>query len=202
MRRYRRMVVSDRLIPFLAAGVGLLALAGAVIVQTNAEARSRAVLAELGKVQASIAALGQRADALAAADDDGTAAGLLALQSRMDKLEADWKTRAESPAAAVPAPAAAPGLAQAASTEIDPSAPTTDCIPVGTRFMVTPNETYPICQVATPLKVGAIAADTVDIVGAGVIAETGFGTLVGTKCTVMVFSADAAGFAEVRVTCL
>ena len=44
MRRHRRMVLIDRVIPFLAAGVGLIALAGAVVVQLNAEARTAALL--------------------------------------------------------------------------------------------------------------------------------------------------------------
>ncbi len=180
--------------------MGLIALGGAVIVQMDGSARSRAVLEELGKVRTSIEGLEQRADALAAADDDGTAAGLLALQDRMNRLEADWQTQQQA-AAALPAAPAPGGEAATASTEIDPSLPTTDCIPLGTRFMVTPNETYPLCQTKTELKVGMITGESVDITGAGQIVETGFGAIVGTGCTVMVFSAEAEGFAEVRVTC-
>ena len=51
------------------------------------------------------------------------------------------------------------------------------------------------------MQVGQITADAVEIDGAGMVVETGFGSLVGTSCTIMVFSADEAGFAEVRVTC-
>ena len=51
------------------------------------------------------------------------------------------------------------------------------------------------------VQVGMITADTVDVVGAGTIVETGFGALAGTTCTIMVFSADSAGFAEMRVSC-
>ena len=67
--------------------------------------------------------------------------------------------------------------------------------------MVTPNETFPICQSKAVIKTGMITADTVDIDGIGQVVETGFGNIAGTSCTVMVFSADEAGFAEVRVTC-
>lgn len=200
MRRYRRLVLIDRLIPFLAAVVGLVALAGAVAVQLNTDAKTRAVTEAVVALQASVDALGKRADTLATPADDGTAAGLLALQDRMVKLEADWTTQQAAAAAAPVAPGA---LAPASTTtaEVDPSLPTTDCIPLGTRFMVTPGESYPICQSKAVVRTGLITGDTVSIEGTGQVVETGFGNIAGTSCTIMVFSADEAGFAEVRVTC-
>lgn len=206
MRRYRRLVLIDRTIPFLAAFVGLIALAGAVVAQMSSEARTQAVTSEIAAVKASLEALTQTASSGAPADD-GTAEGLLALQDRMNRLESDWQTQKDAVAVAVPtAPAvAAPGAAPASqpteTAAIDPNLPTTDCIPLGTRFMVTPNETYPLCQSKQQVKVGAITGDAVDVAGAGTIVETGFGNLGGSNCTVMVFSADPAGFAELRVTC-
>lgn len=200
MRRYRRLVLIDRLIPFLAAIVGLVALAGAVAVQLNTDAKTKAVTEAVVALQASVDALGKRADSLATPADDGTAAGLLALQDRMVKLEADWTTQQ---AAAAAAPVTPDALAPASPTtaEVDPNLPTTDCIPLGTRFMVTPGESYPICQSKAVVKTGLITGDTVSIEGIGQVVETGFGNIVGTSCTIMVFSADEAGFAEVRVTC-
>lgn len=196
MRRYRRLVLIDRLIPFLAAIVGLVALAGAVAVQLNTDMKTKAVTDGLAELRTSVDELGKRA---ATPVDDGTAAGLLALQDRMMKLESEWTARQ---AAAAAAPATVPGTADTTATaEIDPSLPTTDCIPLGTRFMVTPGETYPLCQSKAVIKTGMITADTVTIDGVGQVVETGFGTIAGTSCTVMVFSADEAGFAEVRVTC-
>jgi hypothetical protein len=147
-----------------------------------------------------VEALGKRADVLAVpAADDGTAAGLLALQDRMVKLESEW-TAQQAATAAAPA-TLTPGDAPATAAEIDPNLPTTDCIPLGTRFMVTPGESYPICQSKAVVKTGMITADTVSIDGIGQVVETGFGNIAGTSCTVMVFSADEAGFAEMRVTC-
>ncbi|MDP3315854.1 MAG: hypothetical protein Q8M47_07285 [Devosia sp.] len=206
MRRYRRLVLIDRVIPFLAAFVGLIALAGAVTAQLSAEARTQAVATEIAAMRSSIDALAQGTAALPApAADDGTAEGLLALQDRMARLESDWQVQKDlaltlltSPAAD---PAAAPADVPAQAAAIDPDLPTTDCIPLGTRFMVTPNETYPLCQSREQVQVGMITADTVDVIGAGTIVETGFGALAGTTCTIMVFSADAAGFAEMRVSC-
>lgn len=206
MRRYRRLVMIDRFIPFLAAFVGLIALAGAVTTQLSSEARTRAVTAELASVKASVDQLVQTMAATAPEPvDDGTVEALLALQDRMVKLEADWEAQkalaASLPAAPSATDPAAPGDQPATEAAIDPNLPTTDCIPLGTRFMVTPNETYPLCQSRQQVRVGMITADTVEVVGAGTIVETGFGTLAGSTCTVMVFSADPAGFAEMRVTC-
>ncbi len=204
MRRYRRLVLIDRIIPFLAAFVGLIALAGAVTAQLSSEARTRAVTAEIAAVKASIDQLVQNTASLPAAEpvDDGIAEGLLALQDRMVRLEADWEAQKEL-AAALPAATdpTAPADQPAQAAEIDPNLPTTDCIPLGTRFMVTPNETYPLCQSRQKVQVGMITGDTVEVVGAGTIVETGFGALAGSTCTIMVFSADAAGFAEMRVSC-
>ena len=206
MRRYRRLVLIDRMIPFLAAFVGLIALAGAVVVQISSEARTQAVTAEIAAVKSSIDALTRQTANVAAPADNGTAEGLLALQDRMNRLESDWQAQkqvvASTPFAAPATPAvAASGDQPTETAAIDPNLPTTDCIPLGTRFMVTPNETYPLCQSKQQVKVGIIAADTVEISGAGMIVENGFGTIAGSNCTVNVFSADAAGFAEMRVTC-
>jgi len=206
MRRYRRLVLIDRVIPFLAAFVGLIALAGAVTAQLSAEARTQAVATEIASMRSSIDALAQGTAALPApAADDGTAEGLLALQDRMARLEIDWQAQKDLaltlPTLPAVDPAAAPADVPAQAAAIDPDLPTTDCIPLGTRFMVTPNETYPLCQSREQVQVGMITADTVDVIGAGTIVETGFGALAGTTCTIMVFSADAAGFAEMRVSC-
>lgn len=202
MRRHRRMVLIDRVIPFLAAGVGLIALAGAVVVQLNAEARTAALTSEISELRKVVEQIGVRTEAIALAQDDGTAAGLLALQDRMVGLESQVAVAAAN-VDAVPL-ALRPGADAAAETavaEIDPNLPTTDCIPLGTRFVALPDESYPLCQSATVLKVGAITGETVLVEGAGPIVETGFAKIVGTECTVMVFSADIEGFAEMRVNC-
>lgn len=205
MRRYRRLVLIDRIVPFLAAFVGLIALAGAVTAEMSSEARTEAVVAQIAEMKASIDQMSQQTSKLpAAAADDGTAEGLLALQDRMNKLEAGWQAQKELSAALPAAPDGAtdaPTDQPAKAAAIDPNLPTTDCIPLGTRFMVTPNETYPLCQSKQKVEVGMITNETVDVIGAGTIVETGFGALAGSTCTVMVFSADAAGFAEMRVSC-
>ena len=201
MRSHRRLVVTERVIPFLAAAVGLLALAGAVIVQVDARQRAEQVSQELARIRLSLDLLSQRTEAVAGAADNGTAEGLLALQDRMNKLEEDWANR-PPPVAAVAGPAADPALAAAEPAAIDPDLPTTDCIPKGTRFMGVTGESYTICQSPAVVRVSAVTADSVVVEGAGVITETTSGSLAGTSCTLMVFSADVEGFAEMRVNCL
>lgn len=207
MRRYRRMVLIDRIVPFLAALVGLIALAGAVVVELNAQQRAVLVSRELTRIRLIIDRLSQRAETLAAAVDDGTAEGLLALQDRMNSLEEEWSGRqAAAPNGAAPALGGAAGTAETAIAEgapaaIDPNLPTEDCIPLGTRFMAVTGESYAICQSPAVIRVNGITGDNVVVEGAGVITETGFANLAGTTCTLMVFSADIEGFAEMRVNC-
>ncbi len=196
MRRYRRLIVIDRVIPFLAALVGLVALAGAVVVQVNADTKARANAAAVAELRAAVEALAAAPLADTTPPDDGTAEALLALQDRLMAIESAW---ADQAAAFASAPAVTSDAT--ATAEIDPSLPTTDCIPLGTRFMVIPNETFPLCQSRAVLRTGVITDDTVSFQGVGTIVETGFGAIPETTCTVMVFSADAAGFGEVRVTC-
>lgn len=202
MRRYRRTLLIDRIISFLAAFVGLVALAGAVIVQFNVAAQNQQLSEEMARLRLSLELLTQRTEELAAVADDGTVEGLLALQGRMDALEEEWAALPEQPASTgdTAAAAAGPDEDNAART-IDPAWPTEDCIPTGTRFMAMVGDRFPICRTPAVVSVSAITGDTVLVEGAGTIVETGFGALAGTSCTLMVFSADAEGFAEMRVTC-
>jgi len=213
MHRYRRLLVIDRLIPFLAALVALVAMAGMITVELN----SRAARAELSSQLADLkAALEQGAPTTTSASAEGSSSEITAqisaladriagIEGKVMTLETTAETASAAPAGlAIPDTVAAAGGDDTAATEtaaIDPSLPTTDCIPLGTRFIVTPGETYPLCQSKSVIQVGNITAESVEVQGAGAIVKTGFATLVGTKCTVMVFSADPAGFGELRVTC-
>lgn len=193
----------DRAIPFLAALVGLIALGGAVLVEFNAQQRAEVMSEELARIRLDIERLTQGAQALIGAADNGTAEALLALQDRLSSLEKQWQERPATAAITAPSAAAAAdeSPAPAPTAAVDPDLPTQDCIPPGTRFMAVTGESYPICQTPAVVRVNGITADNVVVEGAGVITETGFGNLSGTTCTLLVFSADIEGFAEMRVTC-
>lgn len=201
MRADRRLVLIDRLIPFLAALVGLVALAGAVVVQSNVSAQNAAIREEISAARNALDLVRRRTENLSARldasgepADDGTAEALLALQDRMVKLEEAART---APLAA-PAPLT-PG--DAAERPIDPSLPTADCIPQGTRFMVTLEDGYPICQSTITVKAAAISAELVALDNGVTLVPGTPSPLPGGDCTASLFSADPAGFAELRVDC-
>ena len=83
---------------------------------------------------------------------------------------------------------------------VDADGPTTDCIPLGTRFMGTTGDKFPICKTKLVVKVAAVTDGLATIAGPGDIAPGAFGAL-DKGCSVMVFSADTSGYAEMRVTC-
>jgi hypothetical protein len=199
--RRRSLGLLDSAVPLLAALVGLIALAGAVLVEMRTDERTRQVAADIAALKGTIAQLRNDTEAVARAQDNGTVEGLLALQDRIARLEEAAKAAAAQPplAPATLPPTAAPESG-AAATPVT-AGPTTDCIPVGLRFMAAPNQNYPMCGSGIVLKVGTIGPGTVDFTGTGTVAASGFGTIPGSKCTVMVLSADEAGFAELRVSC-
>jgi hypothetical protein len=195
----------DRVIPFLAALVGLLALAGAVFVQASATTRNQLVREEIAAVRDDIERLAARvaansgSDATAAADS-GMIDAMLALQDRMNALEAAWADRPQ------PDPAR-DGMEEGefasadGSTAIDAEWPTDDCIPIGTRFMASVGDELAICRSPVVVAVSAVTDDNVLVEDTGLITETAFKTIPGSNCRLTVFSADAAGFAEMRVSC-
>jgi hypothetical protein len=196
------MVLIEKLIPFLAAMVGLVALAGAVVVQTNVTAQNDAVRAELAAARQAMETVVQRTEALSTRLDatgqpanDGTAEALLALQDRMVKLE----EAAKAAPLVTPAPLATDN--QAADAPVDPNLPTDDCIPQGTRFMVTMNSENPICQSRVVITASAISGDMVALDNGVMLVPGTPSPLPGGDCTATVISTDAEGFAELRVDC-
>jgi HAMP domain-containing protein len=189
----RRGAVIDRIILWLAVIVGLVALVIAAVVQFTAASERARTAQEMARLQLSIGLLTQRIEALTDAVDDGTAEGLLALQDRMNRLEDEWTAQ--------PAATATAAAGDNSGRVIDPAWPTEDCIPTGTLFMAMVGDQFPICQSPAVVSVSAITGDTVLVEGAGSIVETGVGTLSDTNCTLTILSADAEGFAEMRVNC-
>lgn len=194
----------DRVISLLAALVGLIALAGAVMVEIHGQTERQAIVNELAALRTELAELGTRpapTGAPVTQTDPGYADALLALQSRIVTLEQAAKagtlaTEVASPAAPAPTEASVPTGAGSTAAE----GPTEDCIPLGTRFMGETGQSYPMCRSTTVITVSDVTDGTAIIEGAGPIVAGGFGKLGFNGCTIMVFSA-LSGFAEMRVTC-
>lgn len=121
--------------------------------------------------------------------NDGTIDAILALQKRVNALEE---------AAKGPLPTPSP-MTTSRTQLLDE--PTSDCIPIETRFVALPGESYPICRTPEVIKLTNITADTVTTDNGASIAEGGFTRLAFGNCTLLVISADVEGFAEMRVTC-
>jgi hypothetical protein len=210
----------DRLIALLSALVALIALGGALLVNNAANATMQRQATEIAELRASLTLLNQSppagsAPAQFAPDDDGTADALLALQRRIAALEQSSKDQASELEAArtalanlssAAAPATEVATAEPPQQSASPAAltsdgPTTDCIPLGTRFMAQSGDSFPICKTRAVVTVSSVSDGSAIVEGAGPVAAGGFGNLPVQGCTVMVFTADVSGFAEMRVTC-
>jgi hypothetical protein len=216
----------DRLIALLAALVGLIALGGALLVHNSATATMQRQATEIAALQealksapASASASTQSTPAPVAAPDSKTAETVAALERRIASLESTASAQATELAAAratldaradimssAPEPATEVAEAEQPKSSATPAAltadgPTKDCIPLGTRFMSQTGDSFPICKTSVVVNVSSVSEGTAIVEGAGPVAAGGFANLPVQGCTVMVFTADAAGFAEMRVSC-
>lgn len=215
----------DRLIALLAALVGLIALGGALLVHNSATAVMERQAAEVAQLKASLDLINQRVavssppreSTAAKEQSDGTSEALLALQNRIVTLENTTRVQASelaearealANAAAVPSSAVQVAITseQPASSDapaaLSADGPTTDCIPLGTRFMAQAGDSFPICKTKVVVEVSGVTETSALVTGAGPIAAGGFANLPTQGCTIMVFSADTSGFAEMRVSCV
>jgi hypothetical protein len=67
--------------------------------------------------------------------------------------------------------------------------------------MTQTGDSFPICKTNVVVNVSSVTEGSAIVEGAGAVAAGGFANLAAQGCTVMVFTADAAGFAEMRVSC-
>jgi hypothetical protein len=215
----------DRLIALLAALVGLIALGGALLVHNSATAVMQRQATEIAGLKAALngtlsaAPVEQQAASSPAssppvATDNRTAETIAALEGRVAVLEQTANTQAAELAAARAALDARADLpiTDVAAAEPPPSSanpaaysedgPTTDCIPLGTRFMAQSGDSFPICKTTAVVSVSAVSEGSAIVEGAGAVAAGGFANLGVQGCTIMVFTADISGFAEMRVSCV
>ena len=104
----------------------------------------------------------------------------------------------EVSAAGLSSSASSSALASSSPAE---SGPLADCIPTGTRFVGKPGDSFAICKTPIVVKIAAVSDGIATVAGVGPIEAGSFGDFPGKGCSVMVFSADATGFADLRVTC-
>ena len=218
----------DRVISLLAALVGLIALAGAVLVATNGDLERRQLATQIAQLKTGMALTNQRAPDAASPSSaslpaiDDMASSIKQLEARIGTLEATIASQASALAAAPAASSSSASSSGSASTEensvamLQPSempsqsanpaalsadGPTKDCIPLGTRFMVKAGDNFPICKTKVVVKVAGVSDGLATLIGAGDIAAGATVPLSVAGCQAMVISADLSGYAELRVTC-
>lgn len=185
----------DRVISLLAALVGLIALAGAILVEVHGQSERGQLTASITELNRKVSEFGVKLET--PDQEDGTVDALLALQDRIAALEKAAKAQV------VPAAPTNTATGDAASVSaITADGPTTNCIPIGTRFMAKADEATAICRTDVVVRISEVTDGIAMIDGAGAVNAGAFGRLGFGGCTVMVFSADLiSGYAELRVTC-
>lgn len=168
--------------------VGVAALAAAAWVYADTRREIGRLRTDIAQIRLSLELFGRQqgttpAPAPAAPPD------LADIIERLDILEQTWRS--------APAPVAAPPATAA------PAAGDGDCLPTGTRFLVTSGDVYPVCGVGAEVAVAAVDDGFITLADSTVIARGGTFPLAGTACMLSVVSAgpELGGYAEIRVTC-
>ena len=170
--------------------VGVSALAASAWVYGETRRETLRLSTDMAQMRLSLELFARQQGAPSATDS----ASLSDLSNRLAILEANWRDAPPPVAASTPAAAAATPTAASDG----------DCLPTGTRFLVSAGDSYPVCGVAGTVEIGAVDNGFLTLGDGTVIAAGGNIGLPGTACMIGVVSAGAdgmTGFAEIRVTC-
>lgn len=188
-RKRPRRLPRGTLLSFVVGLVGIAALATSAWVYSQTQRDLMRLSTDIAQFRLSLELYGRQQGTPSGTD----AASLQDLANRLAILEQNWRS---------PAPAALPELPTAPTAAAPANAG--DCLPTGTRFLVTAGDSYPICGVAGTVEIGAVDNGYLSLRDGTVIAAGGTIGLPGSACMIGVVSAgenDMTGFAEIRVTC-
>ncbi|MGV8856018.1 MAG: hypothetical protein ACOH2L_15395 [Devosia sp.] len=178
--------------------VGLAALGATVWVYAETQREIKRVSTDIAQIRVSLelygrqqAAGGNTASSTTINDDR-----LLDLSNRLALLEANLRNPAAAGAAgpAVTAPTGTVGAVASGG----------DCLPTGTRFMVSAGDSYPVCGTPGTVSISSVDDGYITLADGTVIAQGGTIALAGTKCMLGVLPSQGdglSGFAEIRVAC-
>jgi len=190
------MPLMARLLLFLVGLVAVAAIAVSAWIYADTKRQLIAMATDIAQLRVSLDLYGQRAMAAApaaptAAPDDSQ---LQDLSNRLAILEENWRNQAASPAppaTAAAAPAAGGG-------------PVDDCVPAGTRFLVSSGDSYAICGTEAMIEVSQVEASHVSLSNGTIIPAGGTALLPDTSCSVAVMASGPeglTGYADIRVSC-
>lgn len=195
-----------RLLSVVSVLLGLLGLVAAYLVWTDYQGELRRISSELAQMKVSVQLLAQRpvvtepSAAEPASVENADARAIEELATRIAALE----EAAKAPVVASTAPVSADdttALAALPPAEGEAAPEEGDCIPQGTRFVLTPGDGFKICGVTASLTLNEVGEGVADFAGVGPVMQGSMGKLNGSACSVSLLSSMVDGFAEIRVTC-
>lgn len=196
----RRRLPLANVLSFVVGLVGIAAIGAATWVYVETQRDIDRISTDIAQIRLSLELFGQRNPAGAATTGGGDS--LLDLSNRIAILEQNWRGSIFTPGDATVQAAPTPGFTPPPTQPAAASAG--DCLPTGTRFLVTSGDSYPVCGIAANVEIGAVDNGFLSLADGTIIASGGNIGLPGTSCMIGVVSAGEdgmTGFAEIRVTC-
>lgn len=197
--RTRRPLPLSNILSFVVGLVGIAALGATAWLYTETQREIVRLSTDIAQIRLSLELYGQRQPVAAAATTGGES--LLDLSNRLAILEQSWRgTASATPAATPSALPALPGEAAPAGAVATGG----DCLPPGTRFMVSAGDSYPVCGTAGSVDIAGVDDGFITLGDGTVIAQGGTVGLPGTQCMVGLMPSDGggiSGYAEIRVVC-
>lgn len=190
----RRLPVAT-LLSLVVGLVGVAALGATAWVYSETRREIVRLSTDIAQLRVSMELYGRQQGTPSGTDN----AALLDLSNRLAILEESWRNGlAAASTLPAPSPAPAPTTASGATTSAG------DCLPSGTRFLVSAGDSYPVCGLPATVEIGTVDNGFISLGDGTVIAAGGNIGLPGTACMIGVVSAGEdgmTGFAEIRVTC-
>ena len=174
--------------------LGIAAIGASAWVYSHTQRDILRISTEIAQIRLSLELFNRQQGTDPATGATTPADSLTDLANRVAILEQSWRGNGTG------APAATSDLAGTTA----PTDAGGDCMPTGTRFLVTAGDRYPICGTPAVLEVLSVANGYISLLDGTVIAAGGTSPLPGTQCMLGVVSAgteDMSEFAEIRATC-
>ncbi|MET3928062.1 hypothetical protein [Devosia sp. 2618] len=193
-KKQRRGLAGTTVLSFVAGLVGVAAIGASAWVYAQTQRDIVRISTDIAQIRLSLELFGRQQGTPSTTDT----AALQDLSNRLSVLEESWR---EAPAAAT---SSLPAIAAPEAAPTSAAASQGDCMPQGTRFLISAGDAYPICGVAASIEMAAVDNGFVTLQDGTVIAAGGTIAMPGTSCMLGVVSAGEngmTGFAEIRVTC-
>lgn len=192
VRPARRRMPLSNVLSFGVGLVGIAALGASAWTYSETQREVVRLSTDIAQLRVALELYGRQQGTPSTTDN----ANLTDLSNRLSILEQDWRS--------APVPTAATTTALPTTTAAAPTAISGDCMPTGTRFLVSAGDRYPVCGFDGTVEIGGVDNGFMSLADGTVIAAGGNIPLPNSACMIGVVSAGQdgmTGFAEIRVTC-